>query len=207
MKQLLVDRWSFTTDSKAVMVEGIRGISRPRLIGKLQEAEAKNGNGRVYPGEVLRREVDNYIKGPVATNTSTGELDHPESSIISLGNVSHIVKRVWWEGNDVMGELELLQTPAGKIAQELIAAGIPLGISSRGMGSVKQLGETVEVQSDYELLCWDLVSVPSTPNAYMHMKGSMNEGLKRNRVNPYEKINKTITEIMCNLHGVCALCP
>jgi len=102
-----------------------------------------------------------------------------------------------------MGELMLLNTPSGKIAQELISAGIPLGISSRGMGSVKQIGETVEVQDDFELVAWDLVSVPSTPNAYMSLAESKQFITNKD----YTKINQLITEIICNQTGVCPLCP
>ncbi len=185
MKQLLVDHTPFHV-AKLTLSEGKEGTgTRMRIKGKLQEAEVKNGNGRVYPMNILRKQVEMYTKGPVATRTATGELDHPESSIINLNNVSHIITKVWWEGNDVMGELELLNTPSGKIAQEIVLAGIPLGISSRGMGSVKQLGETVEVQDDFELLCWDLVSVPSTPGAYM----SLSEGKQTQVGKDYSKVN------------------
>lgn len=202
MKQLLVDHTPFHV-AKLTLSEGKEGTgTRMRIKGKLQEAEVKNGNGRVYPMNILRKQVDMYTKGPVATRTATGELDHPESSIINLNNVSHIITKVWWEGNDVMGELELLNTPSGKIAQEIVLAGIPLGISSRGMGSVKQLGETVEVQDDFELLCWDLVSVPSTPGAYM----SLSEGKTTQVSKDYSKVNGLITEIICNQTGVCPLC-
>ena len=202
MKQLLVDHTPFHV-AKLTLSEGKEGTgTRMRIKGKLQEAEVKNGNGRVYPMNILKKQVDMYTKGPVATRTATGELDHPESSIINLNNVSHIITKVWWEGNDVMGELELLNTPSGKIAQEIVLAGIPLGISSRGMGSVKQLGETVEVQDDFELLCWDLVSVPSTPGAYM----SLSEGKTTQVSKDYSKVNGLITEIICNQTGVCPLC-
>ena len=202
MKQLLVDHTPFHV-AKLTLSEGKEGTgTRMRIKGKLQEAEVKNGNGRVYPMNILKKQVEMYTKGPVATRTSTGELDHPESSIINLNNVSHIITKVWWEGNDVMGELELLNTPSGKIAQEIVLAGIPLGISSRGMGSVKQLGETVEVQDDFELLCWDLVSVPSTPGAYM----SLSEGKQTQVGKDYSKVNGLITEIICNQTGVCPLC-
>ena len=149
MKQLLIEHIPFSI-AKLTLTES-KG-SRMMLTGKLQEAEVKNGNGRVYPKEVLMREVEKYIKGPVASNNAMGELDHPESSVINLSNVSHNIKKVWWNGNDLMGNLELLNTPSGKIAMELVSAGIPLGISSRGMGSVKQLGETVEVQDDFDPL-------------------------------------------------------
>ena len=122
--------------------------------------------------------------------------------IFNLSNVSHNIKKVWWDGNNLMGNLELLNTPSGKIAMELVSAGIPLGISSRGMGSVKQLGETVEVQDDFELLCWDLVSVPSTPQAYMQLA----ESKQFASIKDYSKVNDLITEIICAQTGVCPLC-
>ena len=200
-KALLIDHIPFNV-AKLTLTEAKVGNGRMRVKGKLQESEVKNGNGRVYPKEVLQREVEKYVEGPIKTNTALGELDHPESSIVNLNNVSHNIKRVWWEGNDLMGELELLNTPSGKIAQEIISAGIPLGISSRGMGSVKQIGETVEVQDDFELLCWDLVSVPSTPNAYM----TLAEGKQHQSTKDYSKVNSLITEIICTQTGVCALC-
>ena len=210
MKALLVDHTPFHI-AKLSLTEGkAHPDGRMRVRGKLQEAEVKNGNGRVYPKDILLKQIDKYMEGPVAQNTAMGELDHPESSIVNLNNVSHNITKVWWEGNNVMGELVLLNTPSGKIAQEIIMAGIPLGISSRGMGSVKQLGETVEVQDDFELLCWDLVSVPSTPNAYMQpvSKLSMQESKQYNNVitGDYSKVNSLITEIICTQTGVCALC-
>jgi hypothetical protein len=178
------------------------GKSLVTLVGKLQEAEQKNGNGRVYPREILEREVQKYMEGPVKTRTALGELDHPEASVVNLSNTSHVITEVWWEGNDLMGKLQLLPTPSGNIAKALILSNIPLGISSRGMGSVKQLGETVEVQDDFELLCWDLVSVPSTPQAYM----SLAEGKQYKPSKDYSRINSLITEIICNATGVCPLC-
>ena len=206
MKQLLIDHIPFSV-AKLTLTESKN--NRLLLTGKLQEAEVKNGNGRVYPKDVLQREVEKYIKGPISQNNAMGELDHPEASVINLSNVSHNIKKVWWDGNNLMGNLELLNTPSGKIAMELVSAGIPLGISSRGMGSVKQLGETVEVQDDFELLCWDLVSVPSTPEAYMHPVGklsSMNESKQYKVAKDYSKVNSLITEIICSQTGVCPLC-
>jgi hypothetical protein len=199
-KELLIEHIPFNV-AKLTLTESKVG-SRMRVKGKLQEVEVKNGNGRVYPKSVLLPQVDKYIKDSIETNTALGELDHPESTVVNLNNTSHIIKRVWWEGNDLMGELELLNTPSGKIAQEIISAGIPLGISSRGMGSVKQMGETVEVQDDFELLCWDLVSVPSTPNAYM----KLSEGKTQQDIKDYSKVNTMITEIICSTTGVCQIC-
>ena len=207
-KQLLIDHTSFQI-AKLTLTEGKSSNGRMILEGKLQAADTKNGNGRVYPREILEREVQKYIDGPVKQNNAMGELDHPEASIINLSNVSHNIKKVWWDGNDLMGQLELLNTPSGKIAQEIVLAGIPLGISSRGMGSVKQLGETVEVQDDFELVAWDLVSVPSTPGAYLQpvgKLGTMNEG-KQYIAKDYSKVNSLITEIICTQTGVCVLCP
>jgi hypothetical protein len=202
MKELLIDHTPFHI-AKLTLTEAKTALGgRMRIKGKLQESEVKNGNGRIYPKEILAREAKKYAEGPVALNTAMGELDHPESSIVNLNNVSHNIKRIWWEGNDLMGELELLNTPSGKIAQEIILAGIPLGISSRGMGSVQQIGETVEVQDDFELLCWDLVSVPSTPGAYM----KLSEGKQVQLNADYNKVNSLITEIICNATGVCPLC-
>jgi len=209
MKQLLIEHIPFSI-AKLTLTESKGG--RMILEGKLQEADRENGNGRKYKFETLQREVEKYIKGPVANHNAMGELDHPDSSVINLSNVSHNIKKVWWDGKSVMGRLELLNTPSGKIAMELISAGIPLGISSRGMGSVKQIGETVEVQDDFELLCWDLVSVPSTPEAYMHPIGSLSRvqgkltESKQYIAKDYSKINSLITEIICSQTGVCPLC-
>ena len=202
MKSLLIDHTPFQ-QAKLTLLEG-KGNKDGlvTLVGKLQEAEQKNGNGRVYPREILAREVEKYVEGPVKTRTALGELDHPEASVVNLANTSHIITEVWWKGNDLMGKLQLLPTPSGNIAKALVMAGIPLGISSRGMGSVKQLGETVEVQDDFELLCWDLVSVPSTPMAYMQLAESKKFASKKD----YSKINSLITEIICNQTGVCPIC-
>jgi len=212
MKQLLIDHIPFNI-AKLTLNESKSSGGRMLLEGKLQAADTKNGNGRVYPKEILSREVEKYIKGPIANNNAMGELDHPEASIINLSNVSHNIKKIWWDGDDLMGQLELLGTPSGKIAMEIVSAGIPLGISSRGMGSVKQLGETVEVQDDFELLCWDLVSVPSTPEAYVHpvgslnkLQGKLNESKQHRPTKDYSKVNSLITEIICSQTGVCPLC-
>jgi hypothetical protein len=202
MKSLLIDHTPFQQANLTLLEGKGNRDGLVTLVGKLQEAEQKNGNGRVYPREILEREVQKYAEGPVKTRTALGELDHPEASVVNLSNSSHIITEVWWKGNDLMGKLQLLPTPSGNIAKALVMAGIPLGISSRGMGSVKQLGETVEVQDDFELLCWDLVSVPSTPMAYMKLAESKKFGSTKD----YGKINSLITEIICNQTGVCPIC-
>ena len=137
------------------------------LSGRIQTADKKNGNGRSYPFKVLKREIENY-SNIIKDNRALGELDHPDDSVINLRNVSHIITDVWWEGKDVMGKIKVLDTPSGRILKDLINAGVKLGISSRGLGSVKEsMGSTV-VQEDFELICFDIVSEPSTPNAYVY---------------------------------------
>ena len=172
--------------------------------GRLQAAQTKNGNGRYYPKEILLREVDNYKKGPVKENRALGELDHPDSSVINLKNVSHNIKDIYFKGDDVVGLVEILPTPSGNILTELFKNGITVGISSRGMGSLKPgQGGVQEVQDDFELLCFDFVSTPSTPGAYMH---TIKEGLESTifESNPYNKANEIITEILCN-NGHCPI--
>jgi len=132
-----------------------------------------------------------------------GELDHPESQIINLKNVSHIISDYWWDGDNVMGKIEILDTPSGQILQALIHNNITVGVSSRGMGSLEQRGNVMEVQDDFELLCWDFVSTPSNPGSYMKEKGMMNES-KNNQYNKYIKANSIITEILC-ANGTCPI--
>jgi len=169
------------------------------LTGRLQTADMKNGNGRKYPIKVLKREISNY-EAVVRDNRATGELDHPDDSVINLKNVSHLVTEIWWEGKDVMGKLKILDTPSGRILKDLVSAGVKLGISSRGLGSVReQLGETI-VEDDFQLICFDIVSEPSTPNAYMYpndkselsttLKTRMQENKQNNIQDLFNKILK-----------------
>ena len=180
--------------------------NKPLIVtGVLQRAEAKNQNGRVYPREILEREIKEYMRGPVADNRAMGELDHPESSVINLQNVSHTVKKCWWDGDDVVGKVEILPTPAGNILKALFASGITVGISSRGMGSVKEnMSEgTVEVQDDFELLCFDFVSTPSTHGAFMSPSKGLNENKIQSPEYKYTNINNIIRGIICDNTGVC----
>lgn len=159
------------------------------------EDENFNQNGRSYPLSILKKESDQYKKTFIAERRALGELDHPESQVVNLANVSHNITDLWWQGNDLMGKLEILSTPSGNIAKELLKAGIRLGISSRGMGSVKELGEgKVEVQDDFEIVCWDLVSNPSTQGAFMST--SLNEGIQKPNGGKYSKVNSLINEII-----------
>ena len=174
--------------------------------GVLQRAGAKNQNGRIYPKQILQRECVRYQKEYIDQHRALGELDHPESSIVNLNNVSHNVLKIWWNGDDLLGAVQILETPSGRILKELFKAGITLGISSRGLGSVKELRSegVVEVQEDFELICWDFVSNPSTHGAFMRPVG-MNESVTRNtQTNKYDKINNIITSILCE-DGKCRI--
>ena len=167
--------------------------------GILATAEVKNGNGRYYSKELWNREMDKY-KELVEQRRSMGELDHPESTIINLKNVSHLITDYYWDGDNVMGKIEILPTPSGNIVKELIKNGITIGVSSRGMGSLEDKGGVMEVQDDFELLCWDFVSTPSNPGSFMH---SINEG-KNPVIVDYSKVNSIIHEILCS-KGNCAI--
>ena len=190
--------------SKRLAEQAVKENKPLMVTGVLQRAETKNQNGRVYPKEVLAREVKQYMKGPVAENRAMGELDHPESSVINLQNVSHNIVEVKMKGNDVYGKVEILSTPAGNILKELFRSGITVGISSRGMGSVKEnMSEgTVEVQDDFELLCFDFVSTPSTHGAFMTPTG-LNEGKIRIPEYKYTNVNNIIRDIICDNTGIC----
>jgi hypothetical protein len=203
-KSLLIE-YSLFTPKSTVLTEGLKGGKNLIVEGVIQRAEAKNQNGRVYPKETLAREVEKYVEGPIAENRALGELDHPESSIINLKNVSHNIKQLWWEGNDLIGKVEILPTPSGNILKELFLNNITVGISSRGMGSVQPLGEgTVEVQDDFELLCFDFVSTPSTQGAFMTPVG-LNENYNPHIISKYSKINSIISDIICTQSGVCCV--
>mgnify|MGYP003385513586 CR=1 FL=1 len=163
--------------------------------GVLQRAGAKNQNGRVYPKNILNREAQKYQKEYIDQNRALGELDHPESSVVNLNNVSHNILKMWWDGDDLKGAVQILKS--------LFEAGITLGISSRGLGSVKELYKesAVEVQEDFELICFDFVSNPSTHGAFLRpMTESVNKNLKTN----YLKVNEIITSILCD-DGKCRI--
>jgi hypothetical protein len=160
----------------------------------MQRAGAKNQNGRVYDKRILLREVDKYITEFVKNGNAYGELDHPESALVSLKNASHIIKELWWKGDELMGRVELLNTPSGNIVKEIIKAGHTIGISSRGTGSVQQTNEgTLEVQPDFELVCWDFVSNPSTHGAFMNPI-SLNESIQS--VSKFSKLDNIINDIL-----------
>jgi len=204
MAQKLLIEYSVFTPKNTQITEGISGNKNMIVEGVVQRAEEFNHNGRRYPFEILKREVDKYIEGPIKENRALGELDHPESSVINLKNSSHNIKELHWDGNDLMGKIEVLPTPSGNILKELFKNNITVGISSRGMGSVTPLGEgRVEVEDDFELLCWDFVSTPSTHGAFMKPTG-LNEG-KNTSFNKYIKLNEIISDIICTQSGICCL--
>ena len=203
-KNLIIDYIPFNVTPQMITEAESKNDGRLIVTGVLQRAGAKNQNGRVYPKPVLIREVEKYKKTEVAQNRALGELDHPESSVVNLQNVSHNVLDCWWKGDDVMGKVEILNTPAGNILKALFAAGITVGISSRGMGSVQEnISEgTVEVQDDFELLCFDFVSTPSTHGAFMRPVG-LNESKTNTPKYKYTNVNNIIRDIICDNTGVC----
>ena len=189
MAQLLVDVTPFRPTIR-------ESKTRPGVFeveGVMQRAKAENQNGRVYSKDILVREAKKYMEEFVKNGNAFGELDHPESPVVSLMNASHVVKDLYWKGDDLMGKVELLNTPAGNIVKEIITAGHTIGISSRGTGSVNQTNEGhLEVQPDFELVCWDFVSNPSTRGAFMNPV-SLNEGKK---VDKYTILDSIINDIL-----------
>ena len=179
-KQLLVDYMPFEISREQINESLADNDGRLIVKGVLQRAEAKNQNGRVYPKETLMREAKKYQEVQISERRALGELDHPDSSVVNLNNVSHNVLEMHWKGDDLVGTVEVLGTPAGNILKELFKSGIKLGISSRGLGSVKDMNEdTVEVQPDFELIAFDFVSNPSTHGAFLSPtnEGKLNDGV------------------------------
>ena len=199
MKQVLIETRAFNANPIS-LTEAKAPSGNPLVEGILATAEVKNGNGRYYAKDLWEREIDKY-KEVVKENRATGELDHPESSIINLKNVSHIIRDLWWDGDQVIGKIEILPTVSGNILKALIENNVQVGVSSRGMGSLKQVGEVLEVQDDFELLCWDFVSTPSNPGSYMHV---IKEGLDFSAQDKYAKVNSIVTEILC-ANGTCPI--
>ena len=199
-KKLLIETHTLAI-SPVTLTENVNEKSGNVMVeGVLATAEVKNGNGRYYSKDLWDREMDKYAK-LIEERRSMGELDHPESAVINLKNASHNIKELYWDGNDLMGKIEVLPTPSGNILRELFNNAITVGISSRGMGSVEPLGEgRVEVQDDFELLCWDFVSTPSNPGSFMHM---IKEG-KENITYNYNNVNNIVREILCS-KGSCPI--
>jgi len=207
-KQLLIETRHF--DSKPMkLVEGMSKSGNVFVEGILATVEVKNGNGRYYKRELWEREIDNFTRKIQMKSTETvGELDHPDSQVINLKNASHAIREVWWRGDEIWGKVEIfsdmgdLGTTSGRIAGALVKNGLIIGISSRGMGSLKQMGEVMEVQDDFELLTWDLVSNPSNPDSWMK-NGALNES-RTTYLNEYARTNSILTEILC-AKGTCPI--
>jgi hypothetical protein len=180
------------------MITESRGANAGKIIlkGVLQKAGTLNQNGRLYPLPILEREVRNYQKF-IQENRALGECDHPESSVVELKNASHIVREAHMEGDVVFGSVELLDTPSGKILQSLVESGITLGISSRGVGSTKPEGDHDVVQDDFQLICWDFVSEPSTPGAFMMKEGRIvNEHDLKFHFTKSDRIDRIFNDIL-----------
>ena len=190
MAQLLVD----VTPFRPIIRESKTKPGVFEVEGVLQRAVAQNQNGRTYSKEILLRESERYTKEFVEVGNAFGELDHPDSPVVSLKNASHVIKELWWKGDDLMGRVELLNTPAGNIVKEICRAGHTIGISSRGTGSVNQTNEgTLEVQDDFELVCWDFVSNPSTHGAFMNPV-NLSEG--KSKPSKYTGLDSIINDIL-----------
>jgi hypothetical protein len=202
-KQVLIETQLFKVSPISLTEGKVSGRGNPMVEGILATAEIKNGNGRYYSKDLWEREINKYM-GSIRENRALGELDHPESSIINLKNVSHNIVELRWDGDNVMGKIEILPTPSGNILKALIDSGITVGVSSRGMGSLQEKSGVLEVQDDFELLAWDFVSTPSNPGSWMRpIKESINEGLS-SPISPYSKANSIITEILCS-QGTCPI--
>jgi hypothetical protein len=203
MKQVLIETQTFQP-FKSQIVEGkTSSKGNPLVEGILATVEIENGNGRFYPKDIWEREINNY-QTLIDENRSTGELDHPDDQIINLKNVSHIIRKTWWDNKNIMGLIEILPTPSGNILKTLIENNVLVGVSSRGLGTLQQVGERMEVQDDFELQCWDFVSTPSNPYSWMNLREGLNESIKI-PVNPYLSLNTTISEILCAKAGKCSL--
>jgi len=194
MQSLLVE-YNVISYDMSLLTEAA-DITKPLILKDviLQRAEIKNQNGRIYPKEILAREAAAYKNNFVTQRRALGELDHPESAVVNLKNVCCNVTEMWFEGHDVKGNMEILSTPSGNIVRELIKNNIRLGVSSRGMGSVKQIGENeVEVQDDFNLICFDIVSNPSTHGAFI------NENTGGQIITPYSRIDSLIYDFLGEL--------
>lgn len=199
-KYLIIDCIPFEFSRQSI-VEALQDPSRPFLVkGILQRAEAKNQNGRVYPFDTLVREAQKYAENFIKERRALGELDHPETSVVNLKNVSHNVIDMHWEGKDLVGTVEVLPTPSGNILRKLFESNIRLGISSRGLGTIqKDVREGIDmVQDDFELIAFDFVSNPSTKGAFMHH--SLNEGVVKDPVtSKWVKVEDIVREILTEI--------
>ena len=188
--------WTPISCTKEMIKESKERYGKIMLKGIIQRANTLNQNGRIYPKSILEREVMNYQK-LIKENRALGECDHPDSSVVELKNVSHIVREAYMTGDDVYGTIEVLDTPSGKIIQSLIESGVTLGISSRGVGSTSSKGNTQVVQDDFQLICFDMVSEPSTPGAFMLREGKTIQRKELDKFfNRTDKIDRLFNDII-----------
>jgi hypothetical protein len=206
-KQVLIEYLSFKPLPKQLTEARVNPRAPFLVSGKMQAADKPNANHRIYDYATLKKQVGLYEEGPVAEKRALGELDHPETSVINLKNVCHNITRVWWEGKDLFGEFEILDTPSGNILKQLFLAGINVGVSSRAMGSVTPIGEgLVQVGEDLEIICWDFVSTPSTYGAYVKPVGGLNESyIPQPEQQSRSRVDRLISDILCTQSGVCCL--
>ena len=200
MKQVLIETQTFSPITSTITEGKISTTGNPLVEGVLATVEVENGNGRYYSRELWEREIDKY-QTLINENRSTGELDHPEDAIINLKNVSHIIRKTWWDDKNIMGLLEILPTPSGNILKTLIENNVRVGVSTRGMGSLQEVNGRLEVGDDFEFNCVDFVSTPSNANSWMSLK----EGQVAQGVNQYSSLNTIISEILCAKAGKCKL--
>ena len=193
----LITEWSAWEYDKDKMLNEFKDNGgRYIMRGILQKANTLNQNGRVYPMDILEREVRNYQKF-IAENRALGELDHPDSSVVELKNASHIVREAYMQGDICYGSVEILDTPAGKILKSLVDSGVTLGISSRGVGSTRKEGDYQVVQDDFQLICWDFVTEPSTPGAFMMKEGKeINESDLNRHFTKSDRIDRIFNDII-----------
>lgn len=180
------------------MIKESRDLNNGKVLmkGILQKADTLNQNGRIYPKPILEREIRNYQKF-IQENRALGECDHPDSSVVELKNASHIIREAYMSDGVCYGTVELLDTPSGKILQSLVESGVTLGISSRGVGSTSREGDHDVVQDDFQLICWDFVSEPSTPGAFMMAEGkNISRKDLRNHFNKTDRINRAMNDII-----------
>jgi len=193
----LLTEWCPINYSKDMINESKR-LNNGKIIlkGPIQKSNTLNQNGRIYPKVILEREIMNYQK-LIQENRAMGECDHPDSSVVELKNVSHVVKEAYMQGDVVYGSIEILDTPSGKIIQSLIESGVTLGISSRGVGSTKKQGNSQIVQDDFQLICFDMVSEPSTPGAFVMREGKDYNKKDLNKFfNKSDRINRIFNDIL-----------
>lgn len=199
-KQLLVEVQTFRADP-IMLRESLEKPNAPfRVKGILQRANMLNQNGRVYPKEILVREAQKYADTFIKERRALGELDHPETAVVNLKNASHNILELHWQGDDLLGTVEVLTTPSGNILRELFRSGINVGISSRALGSLNRVSESkAVVGEDLELIAFDFVSNPSTPGAFMFPQESLQEGVRKIKnpvTNKWEPVHKIVRDIL-----------